>query len=376
MSGNPFNLLFGYTPNSPIQLIIYMIIIWVPYIVLIIYGQRLQSYAIIADINRYLVRLKYDADQSRSNLMSYLQRKGVSGDGQKVIESMIEIQTIFPINLDPVGIVKKMEHIIRVHDETVKHRIKEIMKNANEIERTAVLNMLEIASALDYVYKVIRHFYLIGKKFPDNIYLLAQLQMILPNIVKQADAYLSAMNALEKSLPLGDAIGPMVVAEWLRDKSKFELDEETVYGETTINNRRVAIIKAKGPMANVGNPDKALQLLLEGPFKDASAIVMIDAALKLEGEQSGDVAVGIGAAIGGIGIEKFNIEKIAAEKKIPLYAVIIKESLFEAIAVMTRDIAEAAKKAREAVIDLINKNVPEGGSAIIIGVGNTLGVAQ
>jgi hypothetical protein len=353
-----------------------MIIIWVPYIVLIIYGQRLQSYAIIADINRYLVRLKYDADQSRSNLMSYLQRKGVSGDGQKVIESMIEIQTIYPVNLDPVGIVKKMEHIIRVHDETVKHRIKEIMKNANEIERTAVLNMLEIASALDYVYKVIRHFYLIGKKFPDNIYLLAQLQMILPNIVKQADAYLSAMNALEKSLPLGDAIGPMVVAEWLRDKSKFELDEETVYGETTINNRRVAIIKAKGPMANVGNPDKALQLLLEGPFKDASAIVMIDAALKLEGEQSGDVAVGIGAAIGGIGIEKFNIEKIAAEKKIPLYAVIIKESLFEAIAVMTRDIAEAAKKAREAVIDVINKNVPEGGSAIIIGVGNTLGVAQ
>jgi Uncharacterized protein conserved in archaea len=241
--------------------------------------------------------------------MSYLQRKGVSGDGQKVIESMIEMQTIFPVNLDPVGIVKKMEHILRVQDETVKYRIKEIMKNANEIEKTAVLNMLEIASALDYVYKVVRHFYLIGKKFPDNIYLLAQLQMILPSIVKQADAYLSAMNALEKSLPLGDAIGPMVVAEWLRDKPKVYLDEETVFGETTINNRRVAIIKAKGPMANVGNPDKALQLLLDGPFKDASAIVMIDAALKLEGEQSGDVAIGIGAAIGGIGTEKFNIEK-------------------------------------------------------------------
>ncbi len=376
MSGTPFNLLFGYTPSSPIQFIIYMIIIWVPYIILIIYGQRLQSYAIIADINRYLVKLKYDADQSRSNLMSYLQRKGVSGDGQKIIENMIEMQTIFPVNLDPVGIVKKMEHVIRVQDETVKLRIKEIMKNANEVERTAVLNMLEIASALEYVYKVVRHFYLIGKRFPDNIYLLAQLQMILPGIVKQADAYLAAMGALEKSLPLGDAIGPMVVAEWLRDKTKIDLDEETVYGESVINNRRVAIIKAKGPMANVGKPDKALQFLLDGPYKDASAIIMIDAALKLEGEQSGDVAVGIGAAIGGIGTEKFNIEKVATEKTIPLYAVIIKESLFEAIAVMTRDIAEAAKKAREAVIDVITKNVPEGGSAIIIGVGNTLGVAQ
>ncbi len=376
MTVSPFNLFFGYEPSSPLQFIIYMIIIWVPYIILIIYGQRLQSYAIIADINRYLAKLKYDADQSKANLMSYLQRKGVSGDGQKIIENMIEIQTIFPVNLDPVGIVKKLEHVIRVQDETMKFRIKEIMKNANEVERTAVLNMLEIASALEYVYKVVRHFYLIGKKFPDNIYLLAQLQMMLPGIVKQADAYLSAMGALEKSLPLGDAIGPMVVAEWLKDKPKIDLDEETVYGETVINNRRVAIIKAKGPMANVGNPDKALQFLLDGPFKDASAIIMIDAALKMEGEQSGDIAVGIGAAIGGIGTEKFNIEKVATERMIPLYAVIIKESLFEAIAVMTRDIAEAAKKARQAVIDVIIKNVPEGGSAVIIGVGNTLGVAQ
>ena len=376
MSAYPFSFLFGYTPTNPLQLIIYLLIIWVPYILLIVYGQRLQSYAILADINRYLVRLKYDADQSRSNLLSYLQRKGVSGDGQKVIESMIEAQAIFPVNLDPVGIVKKLEHVIRVEDLTVKGRIKEVMKNANEVERTAALNMLEIASALNYVYKVIRHFYLIGKKFPDNIYLIAQLQMILPSIVKQADAYLNAMTALEKSLPLGDGIGPMVVAEWLREREKIDLDEETVYGEAVINNRRLAIIKAKGPMANVGNPDKALRFLLEGPYKDASAIIMIDAALKLEGEQSGEVSVGVGAAIGGIGVEKFNIEEIAAEKKIPLYAVIIKESIFEAISVMTRDIAEAAKKAREAVLDVINKSVPEGGSAIVIGVGNTLGVAQ
>ncbi len=376
MSAYPFSFLFGYTPTNPLQLIIYLLIIWVPYILLIVYGQRLQSYAILADINRYLVRLKYDADQSRSNLLSYLQRKGVSGDGQKVIESMIEAQAIFPVNLDPVGIVKKLEHVIRVEDLTVKGRIKEVMKNANEVERTAALNMLEIASALNYVYKVIRHFYLIGKKFPDNIYLIAQLQMILPSIVKQADAYLNAMTALEKSLPLGDGIGPMVVAEWLREREKVDLDEETVYGEAVINNRRLAIIKAKGPMANVGNPDKALRFLLEGPYKDASAIIMIDAALKLEGEQSGEVSVGVGAAIGGIGVEKFNIEEIAAENKIPLYAVIIKESIFEAISVMTRDIAEAAKKAREAVLDVINKSVPEGGSAIVIGVGNTLGVAQ
>ncbi|MGC8569571.1 MAG: DUF1512 family protein [Nitrososphaeria archaeon] len=373
---NPLNLLFGPYPSNPVQLIIYILIIWVPYILLMIYWQTLQGHAMLGDINRYLMRLKYDADQSRSNLMSYLQRKGVSGDGQKVVEGMIGMQTIFPVNMDPVGIVKKLEHILRTQDQTIRSRIREVMKNANEIERTAAANMLEIAAALDYIYKVIRHFYLIGRKFPDNVYLLQSLQMLLPSIVKQADAYLNAMSALEKSLPLGDAIGPMVVAEMIREVPKVELDEETVYGEAMINGRRVAVIKAKGPMANVGHPDDALRTLLDGPYKDASLIIMIDAALKLEGEQSGEVAVGIGAAIGGLGVEKFNIERIATERRIPLHAVIIKESLFEAIAVMTRDIAESARRARQVVLDIINRYVPEGGSAIVIGVGNTLGVAQ
>jgi len=223
---------------------------------------------------------------------------------------------------------------------------------------------------------VVRHFYLMTKKSPDGIYLAAQLQMILPSIVKQADAYLNAMDALEKLLPLGDAAGPLTVSRWMKDSQKYEHDDETVYSEMNYKGRKVAIIKAKGPGASVGKVDDALTSLLKGPYSGSSAVVMIDAALKLEGEKSGDVAMGMGAAIGGIGTEKFKIEEISTKLGIPVYAVIIKESLIEAISVMTRDIAEATDQARNTILSLVETQVPEGGKAVIIGVGNTLGVAQ
>ncbi|MCL4344132.1 MAG: DUF1512 family protein [Nitrososphaerota archaeon] len=371
-----FSPLFGFIPNSPTEYVLYMVIIWVPYIILIIYGQRLQGYAIMADVGRYLSRLKIDSEKSKGNLLGYLQRKGVAGDGQKTIEGMIQSVTIFPENMDPVGIVNKMELIIRTQEEHVKLRVREIMKSANDLERTAAINMLEIASALDMIYRVVRHFYLTTKKSPDGIYLAAQLQMILPSIVKQADAYLNAMDALEKLLPLGDAAGPLTVSRWMKDSQKFDYDDETVYSEMDYKGRKVAIIKAKGPGASVGKVDDALANLLKGPYSGSSAVVMIDAALKLEGEKSGDVAMGMGAAIGGIGTEKFKIEEISTKLGIPVYAVIIKESLLEAISVMTRDIAEAADQARNTILSLVETQVPEGGKAVIIGVGNTLGVAQ
>ncbi|MEM0123450.1 MAG: DUF1512 family protein [Conexivisphaerales archaeon] len=371
-----FSPLFGFIPNSPTEYALYMVIIWVPYVILIIYGQRLQGYAIMADVGRYLSRLKFDSEKSRGNLLGYLQRKGVAGDGQKMIEGMIQNVTIFPENMDPVGIVGKMELIIRTEEEHVKLRVKEVMKSANDIERTATINMLEIASALDMIFRVVRHFYLTTKKSPDGIYLAAQLQMILPSIVKQADAYLNAMDALEKLLPLGDAAGPLTVSRWMKDSQKYDYDDETIYSEMDYKGRKVAIIKAKGPGASVGRVDDVLANLLKGPYSGSSAVVMIDAALKLEGEKSGDVAMGMGAAIGGIGTEKFKIEEISTKLGIPVYAVIIKESLIEAISVMTREIAEAADQARKTILSLIETQVPEGGKAVIIGVGNTLGVAQ
>ena len=103
---------------------------------------------------------------------------------------------------------------------------------------------------------------------------------------------------------------------------------------------------------------------------------MIYAAINLEGEKTGSVAEGIGAAIGGIGVEKYQIEEVATRFDIPVYAVIVKQSVQDAITIMRKEIADSFDKVTETVHSVIEDRTSEGQSVLIIGVGNTLGVGQ
>jgi hypothetical protein len=149
-----------------------------------------------------------------------------------------------------------------------------------------------------------------------------------------------------------------------------------VVAETSYKNRKVVFLKAEGPKGSLGELDDGLIKMLDGDHTDAKAIIMIDAALKLEGEKSGEVAEGVGAAIGGYGVEKYKIEDAAYRKGIPLYAVIVKESIIEAIGAMKKEISESVAEVHKSVFRIVEETVPENGKAIVIGVGNTLGVAQ
>ena len=105
-------------------------------------------------------------------------------------------------------------------------------------------------------------------------------------------------------------------------------------------------------------------------------IIMVDAALKMEGEDSASIARGFGAAIGGIGTEKFQIEAIATSNQIPVFSIIVKQSVKEAITLMSKEIADQADNVRSQVYEMILENTTEEQSVVIIGVGNTAGVPQ
>jgi len=103
---------------------------------------------------------------------------------------------------------------------------------------------------------------------------------------------------------------------------------------------------------------------------------MIDAALKLEGEDSGSVAQGFGAAIGGIGTDRFKIEAIATKYDIPIFAIVVRQSVKEAITLMKKEISDQAENVKSQVYEMITDNSNPNQTVLVIGVGNTLGVAQ
>ncbi len=200
--------------------------------------------------------------------------------------------------------------------------------------------------------------------------------MIMPMIIQEADALVSAIDAFKDAEPIGDGLGPMVAGRFMYGKEKVTIERETVYSKTDYKGRSLLVMKAEGPMGTVGRPHVGVEKLLNDPASKVDALIMVDAALKLEGETTGEIAEGIGAAIGGIGVEKYRIEKAAVDKDIPMYAVVVKQSLIDAISVMKKEIAEASDKTVAVVQRIIEEKTKEGDTILIIGVGNTLGVAQ
>ncbi|MCX8191901.1 MAG: DUF1512 domain-containing protein, partial [Nitrososphaerales archaeon] len=209
-----------------------------------------------------------------------------------------------------------------------------------------------------------------------GLYVLIQLQVLMPIILQEADALMKAIDAFKSAQPIGDGIGAMVAGKLMLNTEKRIIGKDTVMGESEFNGRFLYLIKAEGPAGNVGQIGTVVEKLIEEMGLRPNAIVMIDAALKLEGEKTGDIAEGIGAAIGGIGVDRFKIEEVATKHHIPLYAIVIKESIIDAITVMRKEIAEATDKVIGIIKRILDEKTKVGDKVFIIGVGNTLGIGQ
>jgi hypothetical protein len=198
--------------------------------------------------------------------------------------------------------------------------------------------------------------------------------MILPFILEEAEAMHKAIPAFKMGQPIGDGIGPMVVGKMMLDSKKESVAFQTILGETQYDQRKLLLLKAEGPGSTEGRPGDALEVLLSKNKPDI--IIMVDAALKMEGEDSATISQGFGAAIGGIGTERFQIEDMATKNNIPIFAIVVKQSVKEAITLMTKDIADKADIVRSRIYEMIHDNTKSGQTVLLIGVGNTTGVPQ
>jgi hypothetical protein len=351
---------------------------YVFFIIFIFYGQRIQMYIMVREVENSLHKLRVIKDEGKKITIEAIKEIGKpTTDPTPRVERYLEYFTIGPQSMDPAGIVSKLDHILDTRDERLKEDVKLMAPQliGNEVQINNLENTLEAAMALNYIYKVVRHFYIQGKKTL-SLYVIMQLQMILPLVMKEAEAYASALKAFSYGQPIGDGVGPLIASKLMHGYEIRKVPKDCVVATVPFEGRTALVLKAEGPGGNVGKPGDAIETVIEENEGKIACIVMIDAGLKLEGEMVGEVAEGIGAAIGGPGVDQYKIEAKLTKYKIPNYAVIIKEDIGDAVSPMRKEINDAVDKAIDRVRDVVRERTKEGDKVIIVGVGNSIGVGQ
>ena len=339
-----------------------------------IFGQQIQSRIALMQIDGAVRKLENMRNDAKTLTLKILRDVGKAKDDPTAgLNSLLEQFLIDPVSMDPAGIVRKFDHLLDVREARFKSDIARIAPEATPPQVNNLENLVEAAWALNYMYKIVRHLYLLGKK-TFSIFVIFQLQAFLPQILQEAEAYQGATKAFAEGHPIGDGAGALVASKLMRGREIRKVEKDMVAAETTMEGRRVIAMKAEGPGGNVGKPGDAIRQILEENSGKAAMIIMVDAALKLEGEKTGEISEGIGAAIGGIGTERYKIEEEATKFGIPVYAIVVKQSIQEAVTTMKKEISDAAEPVLERIKRLIIERTKEGELVLVAGIGNTAGI--
>ena len=339
------------------------------------FSQKIQVNLVLGKINKSLTKLQRMRDKAKDEAVSAIIELGKpESDPKPRLEALLQFFAIQPNRMDPSGIVHRLEFLVDTADARVKEEIKALAPSADETQIQNLHNLVETAHGLNSLYRTVRHHYLAGKK-GGTIYSTMQIQMELPMIMEEAEAYFSFIDAFKQGKPIGDGVGPLVASKLMADAGIREVAEDMVAAEVAIEDRKVVVTRAKGPGGTVGKPGDAVVKLIEEYDHKLSLIVMVDAGMKLEGEDSGYVMEGVGAAIGGVGVDQFKIEELATKHKIPVYAIIVRQSLKEVLSPMTDVLINSADEVINRLGRVIRERTEEGNTVMVVGVGNTIGIA-
>lgn len=282
---------------------------------------------------------------------------------------------ISPVDKDPADVLKRIEHVMDVRKNRMRGISSKIVPEAPEHVKRNIEGLFEVSASLHQVYKLMKHIYNVAQKIGNLAYLM-QIAMMIPFLREQVFSIFDAEKGFRYGLPIGDGVGAMVATRFFGEEKTVNDELDTVYSPSEFEERYVLSIKAKGPGSEVGKPGKQLQEIIKDLDGEVNGVITVDAALRLEGEESGRVDLGVGAAIGGHGVEKWKMEEICRKHDVPLYAVAIKESMPDSFTIMSKQLLEGVNKATNEVKRLIREEIPEEGKVLLLGIGNTVGIGN
>jgi hypothetical protein len=339
------------------------------FIVFMLFYQRIMVSQMLWKLEQTAEMLERMAVKGKKFVLKKISKKP-SKETNDNVSSFMDFFVIEPVNLDPYGIMRKLEHLDNLSEKRFKYFVKEVAPDLDSVSQANIVMGLSGAISLNQVAKIVRHYVETIRK-TKNLQLAMILQMQMPMIERIAKALLNGTESLSNGWPIGDCAGSLIVAHMIGNQRTKEIEEDTLMTVKRINGKTVYLIKAKGPGGELGKLGKAVEKIIKQ--KKISKIITIDAAAKLEGEKTGSVAEGIGVAIGGIGVDRSYIENIAVQKNIPLDSIVVKMSQEEAIQPLMNEIMSAKNR----VIKLVEENIKKTrGNLIVVGVGNSAGVGN
>ena len=358
-------MFLGITPFDIIVIIaIILLIILIP----IILKMRINS-----SIASYTFQIENMVKESKLKLVKISIEKGNPGnDPTSAVDNFMEFFIVPPVSLDNAGIMDKFESILNMGEEKFQQMTKTIAPNADDEWKSNITMTLKATLGINGVAKMVRHNLELSKK-TGNLQILLMLQMSLPMIMRLVKAEYEGVNAFSTGNPVGDGIGPLVAGMFMNGSSEDELEyfEDIVIGKKMIDGREITVIRAKGPGARIGKIGKTVNRLIDE--KGIKRLITVDAAQKLEGEETGSVAEGIGVVIGGFGVDKWLIEEQMVKNDLEVDAIIIKMGPEEAMCQMSSKILESSKKALKVLENSISLSEP-GSKIMVLGVGNSCGI--
>ena len=202
--------------------------------VLILYGQRIQMFMILRNVGKKLRRLEQMNVSSKNIVLKSLIEKS---DNEKMVKErfdrLLSSFVIPPVSIDPKGIITKLEHILNTQEDNMKDEIKLMTKDQDDTEISVLMNLVEVSLGINLMHKFIRHFYISAKK-TGNMMIIAQIQMILPQVMEQAEAYNAAIPSLKSKKPIGDGIGPLVASKLSGESESKEVVRDTILNEVNM----------------------------------------------------------------------------------------------------------------------------------------------
>lgn len=347
-------------------------VIWIVFMmVFFLFYPRIMLSQMMWKLERTAKELEMLSDRSKKIVVKEITSKP-SKTVKDSVSRFFEFFLIQPIALDPYGIVRKLDHLIQDQKKRFRYFVKQIAPKLSEEKQACIQMGLAGGITVHEIAKVVRHYVELIRK-TKSLQIAMILQMQLPLIERLAKAMFRGTKALAKGQPIGDGLGPFVVANLIGNKKVREIEDGIVMATTKMDGRTVFLLKAKGPGGRVGRPGKAVEKLIRK--NNITRIITIDAAAKLEGEKTGSIAEGVGVALGGPGVERSYIEDIVVKKNIPMDSIIVKMSQEEAIEPMRKVIKDSLPEVRKS-IERSMERTRKGDNIIITGVGNSSGIGN